>query len=584
MEIVPNIFKTKPVPFILEVYDENVITESLLDTFVQSTFGDVLGLAPTYGSKCALTTLAIFNGTKGLLVRFTKTKARNKCTLGRTLLQPLLLSQHRKLAFKMDRLAAALYWDVGLYIARGIDLLSVATAKDGRNSFDAFMTALGGEHMLNKGKAKQLFKQEEKDRSDFCYAALRAWAAYQAAFLQTTSKRLFKSLEVNTTALSTEHLKVIAKVIRDADRLTALKPIRQKNEIEKNYSYEQGKLEVRSSRFKTRLMHHADQTIEIVTASTGKKAVSAKVTGVTGRAASLIVDKDLHGEIRSVTTVGRDAPTHAEDLRDQIALGVLTLSNNIMQHPFVQRIWLPSKRVSWATAPSYYLPIAINFSGRNLNPSQIQAVNAILSNQDAHRITLIHGPPGTGKTTVITAAITSIIFSGDTVRTVWVVAQSNVAVKNVAEKLADVGFFNFRILVSHDFHFDWHEHLYSKLNSNLIRSDDFPDDVVGSDRLLLGSRVILCTLSMLSHGKIRLFSHIVPLETLIVDEASQIEVGDYLPPLQRFKTTLRKLVLIGDDKQLAPYGRGEIPELRSIFEMSHLRQGAILLDTQCQDF
>jgi regulator of nonsense transcripts 1 len=39
--------------------------------------------------------------------------------------------------------------------------------------------------------------------------------------------------------------------------------------------------------------------------------------------------------------------------------------------------------------------------------------------------------------------------------TVWVVAQSNVAVKNVAEKLAESGFLSFKLLVSKDFHFDW---------------------------------------------------------------------------------------------------------------------------------
>jgi len=39
--------------------------------------------------------------------------------------------------------------------------------------------------------------------------------------------------------------------------------------------------------------------------------------------------------------------------------------------------------------------------------------------------------------------------------TVWVIAQSNVAVKNVAEKLVDSGFLDFKLLVSRDFHFDW---------------------------------------------------------------------------------------------------------------------------------
>ena len=43
----------------------------------------------------------------------------------------------------------------------------------------------------------------------------------------------------------------------------------------------------------------------------------------------------------------------------------------------------------------------------------------------------------------------------DQKRTVWLVAQSNVAVKNIAEKLADFGFFDFKLIVSQDFHFEW---------------------------------------------------------------------------------------------------------------------------------
>ena len=35
--------------------------------------------------------------------------------------------------------------------------------------------------------------------------------------------------------------------------------------------------------------------------------------------------------------------------------------------------------------------------------------------------------------------------------TVWIAAHSNVAVKNVAEKLVDSGFLDFRLLVSRDF-------------------------------------------------------------------------------------------------------------------------------------
>jgi len=85
----------------------------------------------------------------------------------------------------------------------------------------------------------------------------------------------------------------------------------------------------------------------------------------------------------------------------------------------------------------------------------------------------------------------------------------------------------------------------------VIESGNFERTVLGNERLLMGSRVILCTISMLSTGRLTQcgFTKIVPVQTVIIDEASQIEVGDYLPMLARYKTTLRKMVFIGDDKQ-----------------------------------
>jgi len=82
-----------------------------------------------------------------------------------------------------------------------------------------------------------------------------------------------------------------------------------------------------------------------------------------------------------------------------------------------------------------------------------------------------------------------------------------------------------------------------------MRSDLFDDNPVTMNWLLLNIRVILYTLSMLSNPHIGVFSCAVPVQTVIFDEASQIEVGDYLPMLQRFRPTLQKMVFIGDDKQ-----------------------------------
>jgi regulator of nonsense transcripts 1 len=45
------------------------------------------------------------------------------------------------------------------------------------------------------------------------------------------------------------------------------------------------------------------------------------------------------------------------------------------------------------------------------------------------------------------------IYAGQ--RGIWLMAQSNVAVKNIAEKLAKLGFLNFKLLVSFEFHHQW---------------------------------------------------------------------------------------------------------------------------------
>ena len=58
------------------------------------------------------------------------------------------------------------------------------------------------------------------------------------------------------------------------------------------------------------------------------------------------------------------------------------------------------------------------------------------------------------------------------------------------------------------------------------------------------------------------FTTIVPVQTVIVDEASQIEVGNYLSLLGKYKGSLRKLVFIGDDKQRECWGEREMTVVR----------------------
>ena len=138
-----------------------------------------------------------------------------------------------------------------------------------------------------------------------------------------------------------------------------------------------------------------------------------------------------------------------------IVLETLQRRVSFLSQRFVQSLFLPSKAPSGAVFPRRAAP-TISFPQRPLNTSQIQAVQRILSDRLQDEITVIHGPPGTGKTTVIAASVSSMMEgNAGGRRTMWLIAQSNVAVKNIAEKLADVRFWKFKLLVSKEFHFDW---------------------------------------------------------------------------------------------------------------------------------
>jgi ATP-dependent RNA/DNA helicase IGHMBP2 len=72
--------------------------------------------------------------------------------------------------------------------------------------------------------------------------------------------------------------------------------------------------------------------------------------------------------------------------------------------------------------------------GAGLNPSQQAAVEKILA---ANELAIVHGPPGTGKTTTLVQAIKALVRRDG--ERVLVVAPSNTAVDLLSEKLADEG-------------------------------------------------------------------------------------------------------------------------------------------------
>ncbi|MFM2326937.1 MAG: hypothetical protein RIR31_1139, partial [Bacteroidota bacterium] len=77
----------------------------------------------------------------------------------------------------------------------------------------------------------------------------------------------------------------------------------------------------------------------------------------------------------------------------------------------------------------YTNAVPLSYNNKNLNDSQQQAVAAITQNE---QITIVHGPPGTGKTTTLVEAIVQLIKAGEKI---LVSAPSNTAVDNIAKGL-----------------------------------------------------------------------------------------------------------------------------------------------------
>jgi superfamily I DNA and/or RNA helicase len=218
-----------------------------------------------------------------------------------------------------------------------------------------------------------------------------------------------------------------------------------------------------------------------------------------------------------------------------------------------------------------------------LNPSQVAAVNKILS---ANELAIVHGPPGTGKTTTLVQAIKALIRQDN--QKVLVVAPSNTAVDLLSEKLHDLGLNVLRVgnparvserLMALTLDYKVNEHPYMKEAKKLKKqANEFRTmahkykrnfgkaereqrkvlfdeahrimkEVANSeqyviDDLIAKAQVITATLVGANHYTVRDLTY----HTVVIDEAGQaLEPACWIPILKA-----KKVVLAGDHCQLPP--------------------------------
>ena len=222
-----------------------------------------------------------------------------------------------------------------------------------------------------------------------------------------------------------------------------------------------------------------------------------------------------------------------------------------------------------------------------LNTSQLAAVRHVMSAQD---VAIIHGPPGTGKTSTLVQAILETIRRE---RRVLVCAPSNTAVDLLTEKLANSGINVIRLgnpsrvselLLAHTLDARVMAHpSYSKMRALRQTADQFRETAKEYDRhvgfearqqrrqlkddarmyikeaddlergmteaLLESVQVITCTLVGASNRNIRFLDF----DTVFIDEAAQaLEAGCWIPISKG-----ERVVLVGDHHQLPPTVKSE---------------------------
>ena len=222
------------------------------------------------------------------------------------------------------------------------------------------------------------------------------------------------------------------------------------------------------------------------------------------------------------------------------------------------------------------------FQSVNLNDSQNKALTNIFNAQD---VAIIHGPPGTGKTTTLVNAIKEVVKNE---RQVMVCAQSNAAVDLLVEKLDNLGLDVLRLghparltpeviensldvkISKHGYfkelreirkrsdeyrrmagkykrNFGHHERMQRDLlrkEARLLKEDADRIEQHITEDLLDRAQVIACTLVGSTHSLVndRIF------KTVFIDEASQaLEAAAWIAIRKGYR-----VVMAGDHQQLPP--------------------------------
>ena len=167
-------------PITLEHVDLSSLTSKSVADLVASLSGTRLGVAASYGEKCVLVALAFSSESRVLLITMndiSKSTNRQKRILRDELLCNTSLEKH---GFFMERLAAALYLDLGLHIRCAFDLTSDGDNRGSMAAYKAVLERARPQDSLNGSVVQFIFTEQAFIQSRKAEFSLRAWACFVA--------------------------------------------------------------------------------------------------------------------------------------------------------------------------------------------------------------------------------------------------------------------------------------------------------------------------------------------------------------------------------------------------------------------
>ena len=174
-----NFYHNRSIPPItLEQVDLASLTTKSVADLVDSLSGRRLGVAASYGEKSVLVALAFSSESRVLLITMSATSGsarREKKLLRDELLCNTSLEKH---GFFMERLAAALYLDLGLYIRNAFDLTSDGDRRGSMAAYKGVLARARTEDSLDESVVEYIFAEQAFILSRKAEFSLRAWACY----------------------------------------------------------------------------------------------------------------------------------------------------------------------------------------------------------------------------------------------------------------------------------------------------------------------------------------------------------------------------------------------------------------------